>query len=104
LTEKQWVPRKLSGHGASRAIYSATTGTNIYHFIPESFRGSASGELQVTGGSLSSDSTTVTYIASGGQTATLNQSGWLERHRRFFAVRHGGTGQHFVFVCRALAD
>ena len=59
--------------GASRAIYSAATGTNIYQLIRVG--DSDSGELQVTGGSLSSDSTTVTYIANGGQTATLNQSG-----------------------------
>ncbi|HAO77496.1 MAG TPA: hypothetical protein DCQ92_00705, partial [Verrucomicrobia subdivision 3 bacterium] len=56
--------------GASRAIYSAATGTNIYQLIRDG--DSDSGELQVTGGSLSSDSTTVTYIANGGQTATLN--------------------------------
>ena len=63
----------INWSGTSRAIYSAATGTNIYQLIR--IGDSASGELQVTGGSLSSDSTTVTYIANGGQTATLNQSG-----------------------------
>jgi hypothetical protein len=56
----------------NRAIYSAATGNNTY----QTFRigDSAAGELQVTGGLLSSDGTSVSYIGNGGQMGTLNQS------------------------------
>lgn len=60
--------------GAGRAIYSAATGTNIYQIIRIGDAASG-GELEVTGGSLASDSTAVTQIATGGRTATLTQSG-----------------------------
>src|SRR5690242_13781273 len=60
--------------GANRAIYSSATGTNVYQIIRIS-DSAASGELDVTGGSLASDGTTPTYISSGGQIGTLNQSG-----------------------------
>jgi hypothetical protein len=62
--------------GASRAIYAAANGTNTY----QTFRigdAASGGELEVTGGSLKSDGTAATYIAAGGHTATLNQSGGL---------------------------
>jgi hypothetical protein len=57
----------LSGTG--RAVYSAATGANTYQYIRVG--DTNSGELQVTGGSLGSDSTTVTYIGSGGHTGTV---------------------------------
>lgn len=57
----------LSGTG--RAVYSTATGANTYQYIRVG--DSASGELLVTGGSLGSDSTTVTYIGSGGHTGTV---------------------------------
>jgi fibronectin type 3 domain-containing protein len=55
--------------GAGRAIYSTATGDNTYQFIR--IGDSASGELLVTGGSLGSDSTTVSYIGQGGNTGTV---------------------------------
>lgn len=61
-------------NGASRAIYSVATGTNTY----QTFRvgDSANGELLVTGGSLVSDGTLVTYIGStAGKTGMVTQTG-----------------------------
>ena len=55
--------------GTDRAIYSTGTGANTYQFIH--IGDSASGELLVTGGSLGSDSTTVTDIGLGGHTGTV---------------------------------
>lgn len=55
--------------GASRAVYSTATGANIYQYIRVG--DSATGELLVGGGTLTSDSTTVTYIGSGGHTGTV---------------------------------
>jgi hypothetical protein len=61
-------------NGANRAVYSAATATNTYQFIRVG--DSANGELIVSGGSLSSDSTTPTYIGSvGGSTGVLTQTG-----------------------------
>jgi Alginate lyase/Fibronectin type III domain len=60
--------------GASRAIYSAATGSNTYQTIRVGDANSG-GELEVTGGTLKTDGTPPTYIAYGGRTATLTQSG-----------------------------
>jgi hypothetical protein len=56
-------------NGTSRSIYSTATGANTYQLIRVG--DSASGELLVTGGSLTSDYTTVTYIGSSGHTGTV---------------------------------
>jgi fibronectin type 3 domain-containing protein len=61
----------LSGTG--RAIYSTATGSNTYQYIRVG--DNASGELLVTGGSLESDSTTVSYIGEGGNTGTVTVTG-----------------------------
>lgn len=63
---------KINLGGANRAIYSS--GTNTYNLIRVGDLASGA-ELDVTGGSLSSSSTSPTRIATGGRTATLNQSG-----------------------------
>jgi hypothetical protein len=58
--------------GASRAIYFAAMGANTYQLIRVG--DSASGELQVTGGSLASSSTTPSYIGAN-SIGTINLSG-----------------------------
>jgi len=55
--------------GSSRAVYSAATGANTYQYIRVG--DSAAGEILVTGGSLGSDSTTVTYVGVGGHAGTV---------------------------------
>jgi hypothetical protein len=55
--------------GAGRAVYSTATGANTYQYLRVG--DSASGELLVGGGALGSDSTTVTYIGSGGHAGTV---------------------------------
>ena len=59
--------------GAGRAIYSTATGANTYQYIRVG--DSAGGELLITGGSLGSDSTTVSYIGQGGNTGTVTVTG-----------------------------
>jgi fibronectin type 3 domain-containing protein len=78
--------------GASRALYSTATGANTYQYLRVG--DSASGELLVTGGSLASDSTTVTYIGSGGHAGTvtvtngsINFGGYME-----VGLNSGSTG------------
>jgi len=60
--------------GADRAIYSAANGTNTYQTIRIG-DAAGGGELEFTGGSLKSDGTAATDIATGGRIATLSQSG-----------------------------
>ena len=60
--------------GVNRAVYSATTGNNTYQTIRVGDSASG-GELEVTGGSLASDATAATRIATGGRTASLTQTG-----------------------------
>lgn len=63
---------KINLGGANRAVFS--TGTFTYNLIRIG-DATTGAELLVTGGSLTSSSTTQTRIATGGRTATLNQSG-----------------------------
>jgi hypothetical protein len=60
--------------GVNRARFTASEGAKTYQWlrIGDATTGA---ELEVTGGTLFTDSTTQTRIATGGRTATLNQSG-----------------------------
>lgn len=60
--------------GAGRAIFAAASGSKTYQTIRIG-DATTGAELEVTGGTLFSDSTVSTRIATGGRTATLNQSG-----------------------------
>jgi fibronectin type 3 domain-containing protein len=59
---------KINLAGANRAVFSS--GTSSYNLIRVGDSGTA-GELLVTGGALSSSSTTVTYIGVGGRAGTV---------------------------------
>ncbi|MGH7953931.1 MAG: hypothetical protein ACREFE_18690, partial [Limisphaerales bacterium] len=76
-------------NGANRAIFSATTGTKTYQLLR--IGDSADGELEISGGSLSSDSTTVSYVGNG-HTGIVTQTGGSLNFGGYMEVGLGANG------------
>jgi hypothetical protein len=105
LNTANWVGGALPGSGdiayidlagSNKAVFNSGTATNLIQILRVGAAGTA-GELDITGGSLTANSTTASHrsrIGSGtGRTGTVNQSGGTLNIRHMTQIGlSGGTG------------